>query len=104
MLTLHLKASREGYGADDACQRVTPGLTVQSGFVSEDKPGAESIPVRRETVDVGVLFELTTEVMQRQARTLGIPLTVRIDDDVPSTVRLDRHKVAWAMTSLVGSA
>jgi signal transduction histidine kinase len=51
-----------------------------------------------------VLLELTTEVMQRQAKTLGIALAVRIDDDVPATVHLDRDKVAWAITSLVGSA
>ena len=64
----------------------------------------ESIPLRRQDVDVGVLLELTTEVMQRQARTLGIALTVRIDDEVPATVHLDRDKVAWAITSLVGTA
>jgi signal transduction histidine kinase len=55
-------------------------------------------------VDVGVLLELTTEVMQRQAKTLGISLTLRIDDDVPDVAHLDRDKVAWAITSLVGSA
>jgi signal transduction histidine kinase len=65
---------------------------------------SESIPLRRQNVDVGVLLELTTEVMQRQARTLGITLTLRIDDEVPATVHLDRDKVAWAITSLVGSA
>jgi two-component system phosphate regulon sensor histidine kinase PhoR len=64
----------------------------------------ESIPLRRQNVDIGVLLELTTEVMQRQARTLGITLSLRIDDEVPATVRLDRDKVAWAITSLVGSA
>jgi signal transduction histidine kinase len=72
--------------------------------VSERPAAAESIPLSRQAVDVGVLLELTTEVMQRQARSLGITLTLRIDDDVPSTVRLDRDKVAWAITSLVGSA
>lgn len=65
---------------------------------------SESIPLRRQDVDVGVLLELTTEVMQRQAGLLGITLTLRIDDEVPSTVHLDRDKVAWAITSLVGSA
>ena len=65
---------------------------------------SESIPLRRQDVDVGVLLELTMEVMQRQAGLLGIALTLRIDDEVPSTVRLDRDKVAWAITSLVGSA
>jgi len=79
-------------------------MTVESELMNEGRPGTESIPLHREAVDVGVLIELTTEVMQRQARTMGISLTVRIDDNVPSTVRLDRHKVAWAITSLVGSA
>jgi signal transduction histidine kinase len=64
----------------------------------------ESIPLRRQDVDIAVLLELTTEVMQRQARALGIALTVRIDDEVPATVHLDRDTVAWAITSLVGSA
>jgi two-component system phosphate regulon sensor histidine kinase PhoR len=72
--------------------------------VSEHPAAVESIPLRRQPVDVGVLLELTTEVMQRQARSMGITLALRIDDDVPSTVRLDRDKVAWAITSLVGSA
>jgi signal transduction histidine kinase len=72
--------------------------------VSEHRATTESIPLRRQAVDVGVLLELATEVMQRQARSLGITLTVQIDDDVPSSVRMDRDKVAWAITSLVGSA
>jgi signal transduction histidine kinase len=63
-----------------------------------------SIPLRRDAVDVGVLLELTTEVMQRQARTLGVDLRISIDDDVPDAVRLDRDKVAWVITNLVGSA
>jgi signal transduction histidine kinase len=65
---------------------------------------SESIPLRREPVNVGVLLELPTEVLQRQARALRITLTIRIDDDVPDTVYLDRDKVAWIITSLVGSA
>ena len=67
-------------------------------------PNVGSIPLRLETVNVAVLLELTTEVMQRQARALGITLTVRVDDAVPDTVHLDRNKVAWVITSLVGSA
>ncbi len=64
----------------------------------------EAIPIRREPVNIAVLVTLTTEVMDRQARALGIAFTTRIDDDVPDTVGLDRDKVAWAITSLVGSA
>src|SRR5262249_42070062 len=64
----------------------------------------EAIPLRREPVDVGVLVELTTELMQRQARALGILLTIRVDPDVPDSVSIDRDKVAWAVTNLLGSA
>ena len=65
---------------------------------------AESIPLRRQPVDVGVLVELTTEIMQIQAKTLGVTLSIHVDDDVPDVVIIDRDKVAWAITSLVGSA
>jgi len=68
------------------------------------EPSTESIPLHRQSVDVGLLVELTTDVMQIQARTLGITLTIRVDENVPDVVKLDRDKVAWAITSLVGSA
>ena len=64
----------------------------------------ESIPLHRQPVDVALLVELTTEVMQVQARTAGVTLTISVDDAVPDVVTLDRDKVAWAITSLVGSA
>jgi signal transduction histidine kinase len=64
----------------------------------------ESIPIHRKSVDVAVLVALTTDVMERQARALGIAMTVLIDENVPDTASLDRDKVAWAITSLVGSA
>ena len=64
----------------------------------------ESIPLLRQDVDVGVLLEVTTEVMQRQAAAHGVRLNIQIDDNVPTTVHVDRDKVAWAITSLVGSA
>jgi signal transduction histidine kinase len=69
-----------------------------------DSQEIASIPLRRDSVDVGVLLELTTEVMQRQARALGVDLRIRIDEDVPDVVQLDRDKVAWVITNLVGSA
>ena len=64
----------------------------------------ESIPLHREPVSIAVLLGLAADVMHRQASALGVRLTVSIDEDVPPTVRLDRDKVAWAVTSLVGSA
>jgi len=42
--------------------------------------------------------------MQIQARTVGVTFTIVVDEDVPDVVNLDRDKVAWAITSLVGSA
>jgi signal transduction histidine kinase len=63
-----------------------------------------SIPLHIQPVDVGVLFGVTTEVMERQARAHAVRLHLHIDDDVPTTVILDREKVGWAITSLVGSA
>lgn len=65
---------------------------------------AESIPLRREPVDVGVLLELTMEVMHLQARTLGVTLKVRVADDVPTLLHFDGDKVAWAVANLVGTA
>jgi signal transduction histidine kinase len=67
-------------------------------------PAIESIPLRREPVDVGVLVEMATDVMQRQARSLGIALAIHVDIGVPERLLLDRDKVAWVVTSLVGSA
>jgi len=65
---------------------------------------AASIPLSIRPVNVAVLVELTTEVMQRQARLLGVRLAIHIDDQVPDVVDLDREKVGWVITSLVGSA
>ena len=65
---------------------------------------AEAIPLHRQPVDVGVLIELTTEVLQIQARALGVTLTIHIDEEVPDIVSIDRDKVAWAIASLVGAA
>ena len=65
---------------------------------------AESIPLRREPVDVGVLIELTMEVMHLQARARDVTLKVRVADEVPALMQLDGDKVAWAVANLVGTA
>jgi hypothetical protein len=64
----------------------------------------ESIPVRRQAVNLPVLLTLTTDQMHHQAAALGISLSVQLDEDVPDFAELDRNKVAWAVTSLVGTA
>ena len=61
------------------------------------EPSGESIPLHRQPVDVALLVELTTEVMQVQARTAGVTLTISVDDAVPDVVALDRDKIAWAI-------
>ena len=41
--------------------------------------------------------------MQR-ARAADVALRVRVEDDVPATVSIDRAKIAWEVTALVGNA
>jgi signal transduction histidine kinase len=76
------------------------GVTTEEAMPDQ----GESIPLRRQDVDVGVLLEVTTEVLQRQAAAHGVRLDIQIDEDVPTSVHVDRDKVAWAISSLVGSA
>ena len=64
----------------------------------------ESILIRRQPVDFGVLLELTLEALHLQARVLNVTLKVRIADDVPAVLEIDADKVAWAVTNLVGTA
>jgi signal transduction histidine kinase len=63
-----------------------------------------SIPLRITKGNVPLLLGLATEVMQRQARALGIVLGIHLDEDVPDAVYMDCDKVAWVITTLVGSA
>ena len=42
--------------------------------------------------------------MKRRGEIFDIGLRVRVEDDVPGAVSLDRSKIAWAVTALVGNA
>jgi signal transduction histidine kinase len=64
----------------------------------------DAIPLRRTDTNVGDLLRANLEVMQRQAKTAGVVLTLDIHPAAPRTVRLDADKLAWAVTLLVGNA
>jgi signal transduction histidine kinase len=63
-----------------------------------------AIPLRRGRVGLVELLQSIQTVMQPQAKTFDVTLTVEIDRRAPGTVFVDRHKIAWAITALVGNA
>jgi signal transduction histidine kinase len=64
----------------------------------------DSIPLRRMPTDVRALLASSLAALQNQARTFDVGLTLGVDDDVPRLVPLDRAKIAWVLTALVGNA
>ena len=64
----------------------------------------DAIPLRRAPADIRDLLRWSLDALHRQAEVFDIGLQVQVDDDVPSTVSLDRSKIAWAITALVGNA
>ena len=64
----------------------------------------DALPLRREPTDLRALLRSTLDVMQRQARTLDVTLTIAVDPQVPAMVSLDAAKIAWTVTVLVGNA
>jgi signal transduction histidine kinase len=63
-----------------------------------------AVPVWRRTVDLRGLLESTIKVMERQARAIGVALTLEVGPGVPPTLRLDPEKLAWTLTALIGNA
>jgi signal transduction histidine kinase len=66
--------------------------------------GAHTIPVRLVPTDLRALLKSSIRVMEQQARTNEVALTVEVAPDVPSICRLDPEKIAWAAAALVGNA
>jgi signal transduction histidine kinase len=64
----------------------------------------DAIPVRRTTTDIRELLTSKLSVMSFQASDAGVTLNIAVADDVPALLRLDSEKIAWAVTTLVGSA
>ena len=65
-------------------------------------PGA--IPLRRSPTDVRTLLASSLTALQQQARTFDVGLELVVADNVPRLVSLDRAKIAWVLTALVGNA
>ena len=63
-----------------------------------------AVPVRRPAIDLRALLESTIQVMEQQARAIGVALTLDVGPDVPQTLRLDPAKIAWTLTALIGNA
>jgi signal transduction histidine kinase len=64
----------------------------------------DSIPLRRIPTDVRALLGSSLATLQSQARTFDVGLTLDVDNDVPRLVPLDRAKMAWVLTALVGNS
>jgi signal transduction histidine kinase len=63
-----------------------------------------AIPLRRVRASVERLLRSIQAVMQPQAKVLDVTLNVLIDGTAPEAVFVDRRKIAWAITALVGNA
>lgn len=64
----------------------------------------DAVPLRCAPTDVRTLLRSSLEILKHQAEAFDIALRVQVDDTVPSFVSLDRGKIAWAITTLVGNA
>jgi signal transduction histidine kinase len=63
-----------------------------------------AIPLRRTRASLAALLQSIQRVMQPQAKVLDVTLSVNIDRNAPEAVFVDRPKIAWAITALVGNA
>jgi signal transduction histidine kinase len=64
----------------------------------------DAVPVRRAPTDLRALLTSTLAAMKAQARAADVTLDMSIDERVPSLVRIDADKIAWAISALVGNA
>ena len=65
---------------------------------------ADAIPLHRLPTDVRTLLRSSLAALKSQAEAFDVGLTITVDDAVPATVSMDRGKIAWALTALVGNA
>lgn len=64
----------------------------------------DAMPLRRTPTDVRELLPWSLEALRRQAEARDVALKVQVEEDVPAVVSLDRTKIAWVITALVGNA
>src|SRR5262249_37571421 len=67
-------------------------------------PVLDAIPLRRTTSDLRTLLGGSLAMLRSQVDAFDVGLQVRVDDNVPVRLSLDRNKIAWAITALVGNA
>ena len=79
-------------------------LTPPSVPHTVDLAVADAMPLQRAATDIRDLLRSSLGVLRSQADAFDIALTVHVEDDVPMAVLLDRGKIAWAITTLVGNA
>jgi len=63
-----------------------------------------AVPVRRVPTDLRRLLGLTVKVMALQARAIEAALTLDVDANVPRLLFVDREKIGWVVTALIGNA
>jgi signal transduction histidine kinase len=80
----------------------TETVPVDSGTLQ--LVAVDAIPISRSPTDLRTLVTSKLAVIHSQAITAGITLTVDVAADVPTAVRVDPVKIAWAITTLVGNA
>ena len=64
----------------------------------------EAAPIRRAATDVRALLASKLDVISSQAADLNVTLNVETAGNMPPALDVDPEKVAWAVTTLVGSA
>jgi signal transduction histidine kinase len=64
----------------------------------------EAVPLRRAPTAVFDLLTRTTETLMEQARATEVLLKIEADRAMPARLTVDAEKIAWGVSTLVGSA
>lgn len=75
-----------------------------SGHTPIELIAIEAVAMRRTEVHLKTVLASTLEVLRRQADALEISLSISEESPLPERIAIDPEKIAWAVSSLVGSA
>jgi signal transduction histidine kinase len=78
-------------------------LTAPDG-VAYELLAAPGLSLQAVATDVRELLVSALEPLRAQARPLDVSLRIELAPDLPSEILLDAEKIAWAVTTLVGTA
>src|SRR4030095_3595264 len=98
MADWHIVVSGDGTELD-----VTDGV-AHSSVAPRVGDREDAMPLRRAPTDVRELLRWSLEALRLQAEARDVALNVQVEKDVPAFVSLDRTKIAWVITALVGNA